>query len=206
MPGRYSAVYALSVSDDALLQGLRQGDEKAFSVLVETYQLPMVRVALAFVPDRSTAEDVVQETWMGVIRGIDRFEGRSSLKTWIFHILVNQARKRAIRDRRTVTLNDVGDIEEERFSPDGTWMTPPSPWPDDVADRLFASDVVKNLRMTIEQLPDLQRQVVTLRDVEGLSPRDVCDLLDITEANQRVLLHRAREKLRKTVELEMGGR
>ena len=193
------------MSDDALLQGLRQGDEKAFTVLVETYHLPMVRVALAFVADRSTAEDVVQETWMGVIRGIERFEGRSSLKTWIFHILVNQARKRAIRDHRTMALHDVGGVEEERFSPDGTWITPPSPWPDDVADRLLASDVVKKLRMTIEQLPDLQRQVVTLRDLEELSPRDVCDLLDITEANQRVLLHRAREKLRRTVELEMGG-
>ena len=194
------------MSDDALLQGLRRGDEKAFSILVETYQPPMLRLALAFVPDRSTAEDVVQETWMGVIRGIGRFEGRSSLKTWIFHILVNQARKRAIREHRTVALNDLGGVEEERFAPDGTWTTPPSPWPDDVADRLFASDVVKKLHTTMAQLPATQRQVVTLRDVEGLSPRDVCELLDITEANQRVLLHRAREKLRRTVELEMGGR
>jgi RNA polymerase sigma-70 factor (ECF subfamily) len=206
MPCCYSGVYALGVSDDALLQGLRQGDEKAFTVLVETYHLPMVRVALAFVADRSTAEDVVQETWIGVIRGIDRFEERSSLKTWIFHILVNQARKRAIRDHRTMALNEVGDVADERFSPDGTWITPPTPWPDDVADRLFATDVVKKLRMTIEHLPALQRQVVTLRDVEGLSPRDVCDLLDISEANQRVLLHRGRERLRRTVELEMGGR
>jgi RNA polymerase sigma-70 factor, ECF subfamily len=194
------------VGDDALVQGLRQGDEEAFSVLVETYQLPMVRVALAFVPDRPTAEDVVQETWMGVIRGIDSFEGRSSLKTWIFHILVNQARKRAARDRRTVALDDVGDVEEERFAPDGSWITPPAPWPDDVADRMFASDVAKKLRMTIEQLPAVQRQVVTLRDVEGLSPREVCHLLDLTEANQRVLLHRGRERLRRVVELEMGGR
>jgi RNA polymerase sigma-70 factor, ECF subfamily len=196
------AVYALRVNDDEVLQGLRQGDEKAFVALVDTYQLAMIRVALAFVSDRSAAEDVVQETWMGVIRGIDRFEGRSSLKTWIFRILVNQARKKATRDRRTVALNDVG--EELHFSRDGTWITPPSAWPEDAADRLFATDVVKKLRMSIEQLPALQRQVVTLRDVEGLSPRDVCDLLDITESNQRVLLHRARQKLRKTVELEMG--
>ena len=190
--------------DDALLRGLRQGDEKAFSVLVETYHPPMIRLALAFVADRSTAEDVVQETWVGVIRGIDRFEERSSLKTWIFHILVNQARKRATRDRRMVALSDVGGIVDERFSTDGTWIAPPTAWPDDVADRLFASDVVDKLRTTIDQLPALQRQVVTLRDVEELSPRDVCDLLDITEANQRVLLHHAREKLRRMVELEMG--
>jgi RNA polymerase sigma-70 factor (ECF subfamily) len=149
------------------------------------------------------AEEVVQDTWLGVINGIDHFEERSSLKTWMFRILVNRARKTGARERRTVAVDDIAATE--RFSPDGSWSRPPQEWTDDVVDRLFAAGVAKRLQIAIDELPPAQCQVVTLRDVERLSAREVCDILSITEANQRVLLHRARSQLRHTIELEMEG-
>jgi RNA polymerase sigma-70 factor, ECF subfamily len=193
-----------AVMEQELVDRLRKKDEDAFGALVERYHMPMLRLALTFVPNRAVAEEVVQDTWIGIIGGIDRFEERSSLKTWMFRILVNQARKTGSRERRTVSLVD-GDITDvNHFSPDGSWDPPPAPWADDVIDRLFASAVSARLRAAIDDLPPSQCQVVTLRDVERLSPQEVCDLLGITEANQRVLLHRARRQLRRTIELEIG--
>jgi RNA polymerase sigma-70 factor (ECF subfamily) len=190
--------------EEELVDRLRKRDEDAFAVLVERYHMPMVRLALTFVPNRSVAEEVVQDTWIGVIRGIDRFERRSSLKTWMFRILVNRARKTGTRERRTISVADVDITDSNHFSSDGSWSPPPAPWTDDVIDRLFASAVSERLRIAIDKLPPTQCQVVTLRDVERLSPQEVCDVLGITEANQRVLLHRARSQLRKTIELEIG--
>jgi RNA polymerase sigma-70 factor (ECF subfamily) len=193
------------VGEEEVIERLRRGDDEAFAALVERYHLPMVRLALTFVPNRSVAEEVVQDTWMGVIRGIDAFEARSSLATWIFTILVNRARTTGARERRTVAVDDAELVETGHFSPDGSWSRPPPEWTDDVVDRLLATAVVKSLRVAIDELPPAQGQVVTLRDVEGLSAREVCEILDISEGNQRVLLHRARNRLRLTIELEMEG-
>lgn len=189
-----------------MVERLRRKDEEAFGALVTRYHAPMVRLALTFVPNRSVAEEVVQDTWLGVIRGIDRFEERSSLKTWIFRILVNRARKTGARERRTVAVDDVDGVGgSDRFSPDGSWSQPPVEWADDVIDRLFATSVAKRLRIAIDELPPDQCQVVTLRDVERLSAPETCAILDISDANQRVLLHRARSRLRRTIESEIGG-
>lgn len=191
------------MEEGELVERLRKKDEDAFAAIVERYHVPMIRFALSFVSSRSVAEEVVQDTWIGVIRGIDQFEERSSFKTWMFHILVNRARKTGARERRTVALDDV--TESERFSPDGSWSSPPREWTDDVVDRLFATAMSKRLRIAIDELPPTQCQVVTLRDVERLSAREVCDVLGISEANQRVLLHRARSQLRRIVDLEIEG-
>jgi RNA polymerase sigma-70 factor (ECF subfamily) len=193
------------VGEEELVERLRRKDEDAFAALVERYHLPMIRLALTFVPSRSVAEEVVQDTWLGVIGGIDQFEERSSLKTWMFRILVNRARKTGVRERRTVAVDDVETAESGRFAADGSWSRPPREWTDEVIDRLFATTVAKRLRIAIGELPPAQCQVVTLRDVERLSAREVCDVLGITEANQRVLLHRARGQLRRTIELEIEG-
>ncbi len=193
------------VTDEELVERLRQRDGAAFTALVERYHMPMIRLALTFVPNRSVAEEVVQDTWLGIIRGIDRFEGRSSLKTWMFRILVNRARKTGTRERRSVAVAQIDGADSGRFSADGAWNNPPAPWADDVVDRLFAAAVSKRLRIAINELPPAQGQVVTLRDVERLSASEVCAVLGITEANQRVLLHRGRSQLRRAIELEIGG-
>jgi RNA polymerase sigma-70 factor (ECF subfamily) len=194
------------VGEEDLVERLRQKDEDAFALLVERYHTPMIRLAMTFVPSRSVAEEVVQDTWLGVIRGIDAFEERSSLKTWMFSILVNRARKTGARERRTVAVNDMGNGPIEVFSADGSWSRPPAEWTEGVIDRLFATAMAKTLRIAIDELPPAQCQVVTLRDVERLSAREVCDVLGLSEANQRVLLHRARSQLRRTIELEIEGR
>ncbi|MGO9560480.1 MAG: RNA polymerase sigma factor [Acidimicrobiales bacterium] len=193
------------MSDAELVERLRAGDERAFAELVATYQQPLLRLALTFVPSRAVAEEVVQETFIGVIRGIGRFEGRSSLKTWIYRILVNRARTTGAREPRHVGLGEDRDVIGGRFSADGGWTDPPAAWPDDVDDRLAAPEVARRVVAAIDDLPGLQGQVVTLRDVEGLSSAEVCELLEISEGNQRVLLHRARTKLRAMFEDELSG-
>jgi len=195
-----------SVGEEGLVERLREKDEGAFVILVERYHMPMIRLAMTFVPNRSVAEEVVQDTWLGVIKGIDDFEERSSLKTWMFSILVNRARKTGARERRIIAVDDLEKGGPEVFSPDGSWSRPPVEWTEGVIDRLFATAVAKRLRVAIDQLPPTQCQVVTLRDVERLSAREVCDVLGVSEANQRVLLHRARSQLRRTIELEIDGR
>lgn len=191
--------------EEQLIAALRAGDERAFAALVDRYHASMVRVACTFVPSRAVAEEVAQDTWLGVLRGLGRFEGRSSLKTWIFRILVNRARTTGAREPRSVRL-DTGDGDRDAaagpdgFSPQGTWREPPVVWSDEIEDRLAAPETAARIREVVDELPESQRQVVTLRDVEGLSSSEVCDLLGISEGNQRVLLHRARTRVRSALE------
>lgn len=192
---------------------MREGDETAFGRLIDMYHASLLRLARSYVADRAVAEEVVQETWLGVIRGIDRFEGRSSLKTWIYRILTNTAKKRGARERRSVPFSallpadggDDGGVDADRFLPDGDqwaghWASPPSSWGSAPEERLLAGEARELIEGTIATLPDAQRQVITLRDVDGWSSEEVCNVLDLTEVNQRVLLHRARAKVRRALE------
>ena len=201
-----SVVLLAAVDDAELVTRLRAGDEQAFEALVARYHTSLLRLAETMVPSRAIAEEVVQETWLGVVRGVGRFEGRSSLRTWLFHILVNRARSTGVREqRRPSTRADwVPAVDPARFGSDGAWVDPPTPWPDDVDDRLYASMLAERVRARMSELPDQQRQVVTLRDLEGVSAPEVCDLLGISEANQRVLLHRGRSRIRGMLEDELG--
>ena len=193
-------------SDAELVARLRSGDEAAFRAFVERYHPSLLRLAVTMVPNRAIAEEVVQETWLGVVRGIARFEGRSSLRTWLFHILVNRARSTGARENRRPSgrAEWVPAVDPSRFGEDGAWVDPPVPWPDHVDDRLAAEMLAAHVRAGLTELPDLQRQVVTLRDVEGLDAADVCQLLGISDANQRVLLHRARSRIRGMLENQLG--
>jgi RNA polymerase sigma-70 factor (ECF subfamily) len=194
------------VDDDMdLLQRLRAGDEQAFVVLVRRYHDSMIRLASSFVPSQAVAEEVVQDTWMGVLRGIGGFEGRSSFRTWLFRILVNRARTAGARERRSVAIGDAGPaVDQSRFDEAGAWVAPPEQWIEDVDDRLRAGKMAHRIRSAIEDLPSRQREVVTLRDVEGLSSDEVCHVLEITDGNQRVLLHRGRSRVRQVLETEFG--
>ena len=166
----------------------------------------MIRLACTFVPSVSVAEEVVQDTWLGLVRGITGFEGRSSLRTWLFHVLVNRARSTGVRERRPTTAAAGGPaVDPSRFRADGSWADPPVPWPEEVDDRLVAAQLAERIRPRIDELPEMQRQVVTLRDVEGLGAMEVCELLGLSEGNQRVLLHRGRSRLRGMLESEMGN-
>ena len=191
--------------DAALLDRLRAGDEAAFMELVERHHAALVRLAQSFVSSRAVAEEVAQETWLGVLRGIDRFEGRSSLKTWIFRILVNRAKTRGEREARSVPFSsleseDGPSVDPDRFVEAGGWASPPRPWEGEPVDRLLAGEARAVIDAAIERLPPAQRRVITLRDVEGWPAEEVCDALGLSEANQRVLLHRARSKARAALE------
>jgi RNA polymerase sigma-70 factor (ECF subfamily) len=200
-----------SSEDAELVARLREGDESAFAELIDRYGATMLRVAQMYVRDRATAEEVVQETWLAVLNGIDRFEGRSSLKTWLFRILTNRAKTRGERDGRMLpfsALAGTGDEDDEpsvdpdRFlGPDsphpGAWAAPPRAWPQ---DKLLERETLGVIGMAIEKLPEGQREVIRLRDIEGWTPMEVADALEITDGNQRVLLHRARSKVRAALE------
>jgi RNA polymerase sigma-70 factor, ECF subfamily len=193
----------ISVSDDGqLVARLRAGEEDAFAALVSMYHARLLRLARTVVGSRSVAEEVVQDTWLAVVRGVDRFEGRSSFKTWLFHILLNRARTTAGREHRTAALPD-GDIDD-RFDGSGAWSTPPVPWSDQVDDRVVAERLARQVREILPTLPDVQRQVIVLRDIEGIAPADVSELLGLTDGNQRVLLHRARARVREQLASGMG--
>jgi RNA polymerase sigma-70 factor (ECF subfamily) len=188
---------------------LRAGDEDAFVTLVRRHHASLVRLASAYVPNQAVAEEVVQESWLGVVRGIEKFEGRSSLKTWLYRIVVNRARSAGVREHRETPTDLTGPAEPtEQFTADGGWAEPPVPWTERVEDRLVASAMAGRIHECLAQLPDLQRRVVTLRDFDGLSSGEACDLLGISEANQRVLLHRGRARLRGLLddEIREGGR
>jgi RNA polymerase sigma-70 factor (ECF subfamily) len=186
-----------------LLERLRAGDEQAFVTLVRSHHPSLVRLASAYVPNQAVAEEVVQEAWLGVVRGIEKFEGRSSIKTWLHRIVVNRARTAGVREHRE-TPTDLGSADTgERFQPDGAWAEPPVPWTERIEDRLTAAALHERLRSCLDQLPDAQRQVVTLRDIDGLTPEEACSVLGITEANQRVLLHRGRARLRGLLDAEL---
>jgi RNA polymerase sigma-70 factor, ECF subfamily len=193
-------------ADASLLRRLRDGDEQAFAALVERYHLPMIRLALSFVSSQAVAEEVVQDTWLAVLRGLDRFEERSSLRTWMFAILVNRARTTGVREARSVPVADAGPVvDASRFGPSGAWVVPPEHWIEEAENRVDAVKLSELLRLGLVGLPARQREVVVLRDVEGLSSAEVCGVLAISEANQRVLLHRGRSKLRQVLESELGG-
>ena len=200
-----------SGTDAQLLTALRAGDERAFVTLVRRHHDAMLRLASSFVPNVAVAEEVVQDTWVGVLRGIDGFEGRSSFRTWLFRILVNRARTAGARERRTIAVGDSGTVSSteaavvaSRFDGGGSWASPPESWIEEVEDRLEAGKLADFLRTAIDDLPDRQRQVVTLRDIEGLSSEEVCSVLEISESNQRVLLHRGRSRLRQAIETGFG--
>jgi RNA polymerase sigma-70 factor (ECF subfamily) len=192
--------------DALLVRRLRDGDEQAFTTLVERYQASMVRLALSFVASRAVAEEVTQDTWLAVLNGLGRFEGRSSLRTWLFTILVNRARTTGVREARSVPVADAGPaVDASRFGPSGGWAVPPEHWVEEAEDRVDAVKLSELLRDGLDGLPARQREVVLLRDVEGLSSAEVCGVLEISEANQRVLLHRGRSKLRQALETGLGG-
>ena len=195
------------MGDDAdLVARLQAGDEGAFATLVDLYHAPLLRLACTFVPSRAVAEEVVQDTWLGVVRGIDRFEGRSSLKTWLFRIVVNRARTAGVRERRETPTDrpDGPSVPPERFNASGGWASPPSPWTDDAEERIVARQTAHKVSRHLNLLPERQRQVVVIRDFEGLPTTEVCSILGITEANQRVLLHRGRSRVRNMLERELG--
>ncbi|HEX7276518.1 MAG TPA: RNA polymerase sigma factor [Acidimicrobiales bacterium] len=194
------------VDESELVARLQAGDEQAFVTLVDLYHAPLLRLASTFVPSRAVAEEVVQDTWLGVVRGIERFEGRSSLKTWLFRIVVNRARTTGVRERRETPLDQTGEpaVPPERFNGGGGWSSPPTPWADDAEDRIVARQTAAKVSRHLNLLPERQRQVVVMRDFEGLPATEVCAILGITEANQRVLLHRGRSRLRNMLERELG--
>jgi len=196
-----------AANKDALLAALRAGDEQAFVTLVDEYGPAMRRVALSFVRSPAVADEVVQDAWLGVLRGVERFEQRSTLKTWLFRIVANIAKTRAVREARTVpfaALELEGDdpaVPSDRFQgPDGRypggWVSFPTAWPELPENELLAAETRELIGSAIDALPTAQRLVITLRDVEGWDSQDVCNVLELTETNQRVLLHRARSKVR----------
>jgi RNA polymerase sigma-70 factor (ECF subfamily) len=186
--------------DVELVDRLRAGDEAAFVALVRMYQARMLRLAESVVGSRAVAEEVVQDTWLAVVRGVERFEGRSTLKTWLFHILLNRARTTSGREHRS----DVVDVSEERFDANGAWADPPEPWADQADDRVVAERLARRVGELVATLPAAQRQVVLLRDVEGLPAQEVAALVGVSGGNQRVLLHRGRAHLRRMLATEMG--
>ena len=199
--------------DDAeLVAALRAGDEAAFTALVDELTPALLRVALMHVPSRAVAEEVVGDTWVGVIKGIDRFEGRSALRTWIFQILLNNARTRGKREKRTLPFASFRRRAEEgtdepaadpgRFAGDGAWARPPQEW--EGAQAQLESDETRRVLLdAIRDLPPRQRDVIALRDLQGYSAVEARNALDLSETNQRVLLHRARSKVRAALESHM---
>lgn len=202
--------------DQAMVRLLREGDEGAFMALVARHHGPMVRLARTYVQSDASAEEVAQEAWLGLLRGIHSFEGRSSVRTWLFRILVNQAKTRGVRERRAASEPLFAPLFEpavetavgaDRFGPLGSWSTPPLPWPAP-PDPAVAAETLAVVSEAISALPPRQRQVMSLRDVHGFTAAEVCDLLELTDANQRVLLHRARARVRGRLEAyfeEVGG-
>ena len=197
--------------DAVVVAALRRGEEAAFTDLVNAYSSSLLRLAQDFVRTRAVAEEVVQETWLAVLNGIDRFEGRSSLKTWVYRILVNKAKTRGLREARTVPFSALAADEHERAVPEerfcgsddqwpGHWSSPPRALDTIPDERLLAREARGRIAEALETLPDSQRIVVTLRDVAGWDPDEVCEALGLSEGNQRVLLHRGRAKLRAAFE------
>jgi RNA polymerase sigma-70 factor, ECF subfamily len=197
--------------ESALIAGLRDGEERAYAHLVDRYTPAMLRVARGYVSSHQIAEDVVQETWIGVLKGISQFEGRSSLRTWIFTVMINIAKTRGVRERRgndaEIAAFTGGTVDPARFRPRGDrwpghWKAgeEPSPFPETPEGSVLGDELVAVARRELDKLPDRQRTVVSLRDMYGFDSKEVCELLDISIANQRVLLHRGRAAVRQTLE------
>ena len=192
--------------DSGLVGRLRAGDEQAFTELAAKYQGAMLSLARGHVPSSAVAEEVVQDAWIGVLRGIDRFECRSSFRTWLFRIAVNRAIRAGTRERRSLPVDDMEPVvDPSRFDAGGTWQVAPEPWTDQIDDKVIAAKIAARTLTAIDDLPPQQREVVTLSDVQGLSSEEVCAILDISHGNQRVLLHRGRSRLRQVVESRFGS-
>jgi RNA polymerase sigma-70 factor (ECF subfamily) len=205
-----------SLDEARLLERLRAGDEQAFEGLVASHWGTMLAVAQTYVKTRAVAEEVVQETWLAVLQGLDRFQGRSSLKTWILAILVNKAKTRGVREARIVpfaSLAPVGEepaVEPERFRGAGDafpghWRGYPADWRASTAVVVEERETLEVCMRAIAALPPAQRTVIRMRDVEGYRSEEVCEALDLSEGNQRVLLHRARSKVRAALERHLDG-
>jgi RNA polymerase sigma-70 factor (ECF subfamily) len=200
-----------AASDEQIVAALRAGDERVFRELFERSYPMMKRVARGYVSSDAVAEEVIQDTWMAIVTGIERFEGRSALRTWMFSILTNQAKTHSARERRALPFSSVApaDVEEPAVDPDrfqkddeawpGHWATPPRPW-QKPERRLLSLEAREQLRDALAQLPERQRLIVVLRDIEGLSAEEVCSLLKVSQENQRVLLHRGRSRMRAFLE------
>jgi RNA polymerase sigma-70 factor (ECF subfamily) len=201
------------VDERELLERLRARDEEAFAQLVREWSPSMLRVARMYVSDRAAAEEVVQEAWLGVLQGIDRFEGRSALKTWAFRILANRAMTKGAREARSVPFAVLaGDeaageepaVDADRFTRDGAWASPPRQWDESPELALRSEETLRVARAAIARLPPMQRLVILMRDLEGFGSEETCNALEISETNQRVLLHRARAKVRQALENHFG--
>ncbi|HET9962714.1 MAG TPA: sigma-70 family RNA polymerase sigma factor [Nitrospiraceae bacterium] len=204
-------------SETQLLDRLRQGQEGAFEELVSRHHRALIRMAMGYVAEREVAEEVVQDTWMTVVERLDRFERRSSLRTWIFGILIHKAKDRGVREKRHSTFSSFetadgeGDeaVDPSRFQASGdsagTWAFPPQPWDDQTPEKLLANQqAVSAMQQAIDALPPMLKDVLILRDVEGIDSKEVCALFKITESNLYVRLHRARERVRRAVEQAIG--
>jgi RNA polymerase sigma-70 factor (ECF subfamily) len=201
-----------SADESALIASLRDGDETVFAQVVDRYTPAMLRVARGYVRSHEIAEEVVQETWMALIKGISKFEGRSSLRTWLFTVMINIAKVRGVRERRDadaeITAFTGGTVDPARFRPPdapkwpGHWKTEatPAPFPDTPEGSVLGNELIAIARRELDRLPERQRMVVTLRDILGFDSGEVCQLLEISVANQRVLLHRGRAAVRRVME------
>ncbi|MGH7295454.1 MAG: RNA polymerase sigma factor [Polyangiaceae bacterium] len=201
---------APTLDDGLLVERLRAGDEAAFRGLVSSMHRSLMRLALACVASQAAAEEVVQETWLAVVGQIDRFEARSSLRTWVAAILVNRAKTRGARDKRTVPFSaiakeDLDPVEPERFTAAGFWSPPPVRWDDGPESLALRKEACEAIERELGTLPETQRTVVTLRDLEGWTSEEVCNVLGLSETNQRVLLHRGRQRLRAALERYHSG-
>lgn len=203
------------LDDGELVARLRQGDEAAFTALIDKHHGALRRLARAFVSSDAAANEVVQDTWVAVLDGLAAFEARASLKTWIFRILVNRAKTKGVREARSVPMSALGDgedaaesaVDPDRFNDRGRWVSPPERWDADTPEKLLLrKELVGELEEAIARLPESQRSVVVMRDALGWSSDEVCNVLELTETNQRVLLHRARSRLRAMLEHHQVGR
>ncbi|HXV68932.1 MAG TPA: sigma-70 family RNA polymerase sigma factor [Nitrospira sp.] len=209
----------LTDDEEMLIARLCQGDEAAFNDLVMRHHGALIRMAMGYVADREVAEEVAQDTWIAVIESLARFEGRSSLRSWIFGILIHKAKDRGVREKRHTTFSDFesrDDESEEAVDParfhrsgewTGHWAFPPQPWDGQTPEKLLASNqAIAAMNRAIDELPPTLKTVLVLRDVEGVDSSEVCHLLQITETNLYVRLHRARERVRRAVESYLEGR
>jgi RNA polymerase sigma-70 factor (ECF subfamily) len=198
--------------DAELVAALRAGDEQAFMTLVDRYHGQLTRVALMYVKSRAVADDVVSEAWLALLKGLDRFEGRSSLRTWLFRIVANIAKTRAVREARSVPFSSLFDPDDDepavdptRFASGGAWSSPPAAWDATPEDIAVNAEAMEMIAAAIAELPPNQRVVLQMRDVDGFDADEVCEALDITPVNQRVLLHRGRARVRAALEHYFEG-
>ena len=215
----FASAGAGSADEVQLVEALRRGDEAAFETVLLRYHSWMIQLALLYVADSATAEEVVQDTWFAALKGLDRFDGRSSLKTWLFRILTNRAKTRGLRESRSIPFSALVDgadeadspaVAPDRFVPADRakwarhWITFPRNWVEIPEERFLARETLELVRQAITRLPATQQQVINLRDVHGWTATEVCSTFGVSEANQRVLLHRARSKVRRALERYLG--